>query len=230
MIKKELNKKEIARSNKQAKKTARKKISKKIKKETFVKTKAIKKTTEEKKKEMEENSYFAKWTAPEHIKTKQDMIIYYTSAILSVFAIVWFFQQGSFVVVVTFLILLIVVVLYIYQEPRDIEIKIDLDGIAFGNIFYKYKDIESFEVVEREYFNALKFKLKNSILPVKEVQIINQDSSYIRAVLEHFLLEEEQKESLFSFKKKSEFDKYFSEDDFNDYLEKKEKIKRLEKK
>ena len=86
---------------------------------------------------------FAKWIAPEHIKTRQDMIIYYASAILSVFSIIWFFRQGSFIVVATFLVLLIVIVLHIYQEPRDIEIKIDLDGIVFGGMFYLYKNIES---------------------------------------------------------------------------------------
>ncbi|MCK5084250.1 MAG: hypothetical protein KAQ64_01170 [Candidatus Pacebacteria bacterium] len=210
------------------KKTTRKKSGKRTKKEMPIKIKATKKVIKEEKKETEENSYFAKWIAPEHIKTRQDMIIYYASAILSVFSIIWFFRQGSFIVVATFLVLLIVIVLHIYQDSRDIEIKINLDGIGFGGIFYLYKDIESFEVVEGEYFNVLKFKLKSSFLPVKEIQIIGQDPRYIRAVLEHFLPEEEQKESLFGFEKKNEFDEYFSEEDFDAYLKEKEKLKRLE--
>ena len=241
MATKKINKKESAKPKTMAKKavkankknptkkTAQKKSGKRIKKEIPVKAKAIKKTVKRKKKEIkEENSYFAKWIAPEHIKTQQDMIIYYASAVLSIAAIIWFFHHGSFIAVMTFLILLIVIVLYIYQEPRDIELKIDLDGIAFGGMFYLYKDIESFEVVEGEYLNVLKFKLRSSILPVKEIQIIDQDPRYIRAVLEHFLLEEEQKESLFDFKKKNELDEYFSEEDFDSYLKEKEKLKRLE--
>jgi hypothetical protein len=177
----------------------------------------------------DESSYFAKWIAPEHIKTEEDMIIYYASAILSVFAIFWFSFQGSFIVVITFLMLLIVVALHIYQKPRNIELKIDLDGIAFGSVFYKYINIESFEVAEEEYFNVLKFKLKNSILPVKEIQIVDQNPRYIRAVLENFLPEEKQHAALIGFKKKSEFDEYFSEKDLDDYLKEKEKLERLER-
>lgn len=189
---------------------------------------AEEKIKEEKKIE-DKSSYFARWIAPEHIKTQEDVIIYYASAILSVFAIIWFSFQGSFIVVITFLMLLIVVILHIYQQPRDIELKIDLDGIAFGDMLYKYVNIESFEVVEGEYFDVLKFKLRNSILPVKEIQIIDQNPRYIRAVLENFLPEEKQHAALIGFKKKNDFDEYFSEDDFDDYLKEKEKLEKLEK-
>ncbi|MCK4799441.1 hypothetical protein KAS31_00505 [Candidatus Parcubacteria bacterium] len=210
------------------KKTVQKKASNKTKRKVSSKTSVVKKVIKKKKKKMEESSYFAEWVSPEHIRTKQDMIIYYASAVLSVFAIIWFYFQGSFIVVMTFLALLFVTILYIYQEPRDVEIKIDLDGIIFGSMIYKYIDIESFEVVEGEYFNVLKFKLKNSILPVKEIQIVDQDSRYIRAVLEYFLPEERQNETLFGFEKKNDLDEYLSEEDVNSYLEEKEKLRRLE--
>ena len=207
-------------------KTVQKNASNKTKKKVSSKTSMAKKVT--KKKKVEESSYFAEWISPEHIKTKQDMIIYYASAVLSIFAIIWFYFQGSSIVVMTFSALLFVTILYIYQEPRDIEIKIDLDGIIFGSMIYKYIDIESFEVVEGEYFDVLKFKLKNSILPVKEVQIVDQDPRYIRAVLEYFLTEESQNETLFGFEKKNDLEEYLSEEDVNSYLEEKEKLRRLE--
>ncbi len=209
--------------------------SKAISEETAVKSETINKEAgaEEKiegeKKIEDESSYFAKWIAPEHIKTEEDVIIYYASAILSVFAIIWFYFQGSFIVVVTFLMLLIVVALHICQKPRNIELKIDLDGIAFGGMLYKYANIESFEVAEEEYFNVLKFKLRNSILPVKEIQIIDQNPRYVRAVLENFLPEEKQQAALIGFKKKNDFDEYFSEKDFEDYLKEKEKLEKLER-
>ena len=212
-----------------------KKLDEKIEKEEMaVKSKAINKEIEveeriEEKKIEDESSYFAKWIAPEHIKTREDVIIYYASAILSVFAIIWFYFQGSFIVVVTFSMLLVVIALHIYQQPRNIELKIDLDGIAFGDMLYKYVNIESFEVVEGEYFDVLKFKLRNSILPVKEIQIIDQNPRYIRAVLENFLPEEKQHAALIGFKKKNDFDEYFSEEDFNDYLKEKEKLEKLER-
>lgn len=218
-----------------AKKVIAKKAVKTVKKVTPRKKKAIAKAVVKKvenKKEVlqKKEDYFAKWIAPEYLKTKQDVIIYYFSAGLSIIAIIWFFWQGSYLTVVTFLILFVVVILYIYQEPRDVEFKIDLDGIYFGEIFYKYIDIESFEVIESEDINLLKFKSKGRILPFKEVQIVNEDPRYIRAILDNFLLEEKQEESLFGSKKKNEFDEYFSEEDFEVYLEEKEKVRNLEKK
>lgn len=216
-------------------KTSEKPDEKVEKEETAIESKEMneeaeaKEKAEAEKKIKEEDSYFAKWIAPEHVKTQEDVIIYYASAILSVFAIIWFYFQGSFIVIVTFLMLLIVIMLHIYQQPRDIELKIDLDGIAFGDVFYEYKNIESFEVAEGEYFDVLKFKLRNSILPVKEIQIIDQNPRYIRAVLENFLPEEKQQAALIGFKKKSEFDEYFSEEDFDDYLKEKEKLEKLER-
>lgn len=214
------------KKNKKNKKTEEpKEINEKISAEE----KAAEEKTEEKNKIENESLYFAKWIAPEHIKTREDVIIYYASAVLSVFAVIWFYFQGSFIVVAAFLMLLIVVALHIYQQPRDIELKIDLDGIAFGGVFYEYKKIESFEVLEGEYFDVLKFKLRNSILPVKEIQIIDQNPRYIRAVLENFLPEEKQQAALIGSKKKSEFDEYFSEEDFDDYLKEKEKLEKLER-
>ena len=203
------------------KKTAQKKVNNKTKKKVSPKVRTTKKN------KTEESSYFAEWISPEHIKTKQDVIIYYLGAFSSVFAIIWFYFQGAFIAVMTFSVLLVVIMLYIYQEPRDIEIKIDLDGVTFGNMFYNYVDIESFEVIEGEYFDVLKFKLKNYILPVKEIQIVDQDPQYIRAVLEHFLPEKIQKESLFGSEKKNELDEYFSEEDVDSYLEEKEKIRKI---
>ncbi|MEA2097984.1 MAG: hypothetical protein U9P70_02830 [Patescibacteria group bacterium] len=232
MATKKIKKKENKKPKTKAKKVV-KTVKKNPTKETMggkvsSKTSVAKKVTKKKEKKTEESSYFAEWIAAEHIRTIQDMMIYYASAVLSVFAIIWFYFQGSFVVVITFSALLMVTMLYIYQEPRDIEIKIDFNGIVFGSMVYKYINIESFEVVEGEYFDILKFKLKNSILPVKEIQIVDQDPQYIRAVLEYFLSEEKQEESLFGFKKKNEFEEYLSEEDVDSYLKEKEKLKRLE--
>jgi len=242
MVKKKTNKKEVAKpktkmkkltsANKKstAKKVTKKKIVKKVKKKATSKNEKKKKVVNHAvKNQTEESDYFAKWKAPEYIKTRQDMILYYAGAVLSVFSVIYFYFQGSFMVVLTFMILFIVMVLYIYQEPREIEYRIDLDGISFGDVLFRFADIESFEIEEGEYFNFLKFGIKNSVLPIKEVFLDGQDPLYIRAVLENFLIEEKQKSSLVSYKKKDKMDEYISDEDFSDYLDKKEKIEKLNK-
>ena len=168
-------------------------------------------------------TYLAEWTAPEFIKTNGEMLFYYASIAGSVLMIAWSFAQGSFVTVTTFVIVIAVVVFQIYRQPLDIECKIDLDGIILNGKLYRYNEIDSFEVIQSDESNALKFKLKNAFLPVKEVQLADQDPYYIRAALEHFLPEKKQKEALINYEKKSEFSEDISEEEFYEYLKEDDK-------
>ncbi|MEA1936928.1 MAG: hypothetical protein U9N04_02340 [Patescibacteria group bacterium] len=218
-----MQKKEKSKTKKQkavVKKTTGKTAVKKIeRKKKSVKSKSVKKVNPEKITNNEsEDSYFAKWTAPEFIKTREEVLFYYASAVGSVLMMIWSFQQGSFVTVTTFAIVLLVVVFQIYRQPLDVECKIDLDGIALNLKLYRYNEMDSFEVVQGDENNVLKFKLKNAFLPVKEIQLMDQDPYYIRAVLENFLPEKKQKETLINYEKKKEFGEDMSEEDFEEYL------------
>lgn len=202
-------------------KTANEKIDKK--RDNIIKSrKAEEKTKEESK---QEDTYLAGWTAPEFIKTKEETLFYYASAVLSFFMVVWSLLQQSFVTVATFALLIVVIIFHIKHEPRDIEYKIDLDGITKNGKLYRYDNIESFEVVQGENVNILKFKLKNSILPSKEIYLADQDPYYIHAALEYFLPEEEQKEALVNFEKKEEL----SEEELQEYMEEIKKAESMEK-
>ena len=216
-IKKKIKRKAIV------KKTARKAMVKNVKrKRSSVKSNPVKKAEkinpEKTIDNKEEDSYFAKWTAPEFIKTNGEMLFYYASIVGSILMIIWSFRQGSFVTVTTFAIIIMVVVFQIYRQPLDVECKIDLDGIAMNLKLYRYNEIDSFEVIQGDENNILKFKLKNAFLPVKEIQLEDQDPYYIRAVLEHFLPEKKQKETLINYEKKKEFGEDMSEEDFEEYL------------
>ena len=197
-------------------------IGKSAKKKNSAKSKSVKKAkkADSGKVENGENkeTYLAEWTAPEFIKTNGEMLFYYASIVGSVLMIIWSFAQGSFVTVTTFIIVIIVVVFQIYRQPLDIECKIDLDGIILNGRLYRYDEIDSFEVIQSDESNALKFKLKNAFLPVKEVQLADQDPYYIRAALEHFLPEKKQKETLINYEKKKKFGEDMSEEEFEEYL------------
>ncbi len=160
-----------------------------------------------------DNNHLAKWTAPEFIKTPQETSLYYVSVAASLLMIFWSLFQGEYVVVITFLVLLIVVIFQIYHEPRDIEYKIDLDGVSIGEKLYKYEEIKSFEMAQKGEENILKIGLKNAILPVKEIHLANQNPYYIQAALEYFLPEEEQKESLIAYERDSEEEYIESEEE-----------------
>jgi hypothetical protein len=184
-------------------------------------TKKIAKKNKSKKKSVKKGKYLAEWTAPEFVNSGEEIFWYYISIGASALMIFWSLYQKNLIITVTFSLLILVVVFQIIRKPKNIKCKIDLDKIIIGDAIYKYNDIKSFEVIQDDNFNVLKFRLKNAVLPVKEIQLAKQNPHYIRAALEYFLPEEEQKETLVGFEDKNSLDdEYLSDEDFYEYLKK----------
>jgi len=163
----------------------------------------------------------AEWTALEFVRTREEIFWYYLSIGAAMLMIIWSLSQKDFIVVLVFTLLTIIVIFQIKHKPKKIKCKIGLDGIIIGDVRYKYNNLKSFEVIRGDDFNLLKFRLKNAILPVKEIQLAKQNPYYIRAALEYFLPEEEQKETLIGYENKNNADEeYLSEEDFYEYLDK----------
>ena len=212
---------------------ARKKIIKKENAKRKVKIKKtvkaakeypVKKIVKKKKsrvKSVKKEEYLAEWTALEFIRTKEESFWYYASIGAATLMVLLSLYQKNLIVTLTFSLLILVVAFQISCKPKNIKYKIGLDGIIVDDLIYKYNSIKSFEVIRGDDFNLLKFRLKNAILPVKEVQLAKQDPYYIRAALEYFLPEEEQKETLVGFENKNDLDdEYLSEEDFYEHLKK----------
>ena len=220
-------KKKIKSIKKKSVVVSKKNKTKKGEKRKVVKSKNPNKKIKEtinksKRKSVKKNEYLAEWTALEFTRTKEEIFWYYVSIGAAALMIFWSLYQKNLIVTVTFFLLIVVVAFQISHEPKNIKCKIDLDGIIIGDVIYKYDDIKSFEVIQNDDFNLLKFRLKNAILPVKEIQLAKQNPYYIRAALEYFLPEEEQKETLVGFENKNGLDdEYLSEEDFYEYLKKK---------
>ena len=215
--KKKSKRREVVKSKKEKKTDEADKIKKENKKGS---KKAVGKKRRESKKK--EDKYLAEWTAPEFVRTKEEIFWYYLSVGAAVLMILWSLYQGNLIVVITFALLIVVVIFQLNHQPENVEYKIDLDGIIMDGKIYRYDDLKSFEVIENDNFAVLKFRIKNAILPVKEIQLGNQDPRYIRAALEYFLPEEEQKETLVGYEKKNNFDEeeYLSDEEFYEYIKK----------
>lgn len=207
------NKKVKIKKSEKMKDAKSKKIDRKTKK-----TKTVKKGRNKKVKKEE---YLAEWTALEFTRTGEEILWYYLSIGAAALMILWSVYQKSLIVAVTFFLLIVVVAFQISRKPKNVKCKIGLDGIIIDGAIYKYNSIKSFEVAQNDDFNLLKFRLKNAILPVKEIQLAKQDPYYIRAALEYFLPEEEQEEALVGFENKNRTDdEYLSDEDFYEYLKK----------
>lgn len=213
MVRKKIVKKESVEHKVKMKKTV--KAGKKSSVKKTAKDRKSRKKNEKKK------EYLAEWTAPEFVRTREEIFWYYVSIGAAALMVFWSLYQKNLIVIVTFSLLILVVVFQIKREPKNVKYKIDLDGIIIDEAVYKYNSIKSFEVIQNDDFNLLKFRLKNAILPVKEIQLAEQDPYYIRAALEYFLPEEEQKEALVGFENENgSDDEYLSDEDFYEYLRK----------
>lgn len=202
-----------------SKRSKRKKVV--AKKSEKINKKSKKETGKSEKKNIKKDEHLAEWTALEFVRTREEIFWYYTSIGAAALMVFWSLYQKSLIVTLTFSLLILVVVFQISRKPKNIKYKIGLDGIIIDDLIYKYNDIKSFEVVQNDDFNLLKFRLKNAILPVKEIQLAKQDPYYIRAALEYFLPEEEQRETLVGFENKNgSDDEYLSDEDFYEYLKK----------
>lgn len=169
-----------------------------------------------------EDAHLAKWTAPSFVLTNSEVLIYRLCAIGSPLMVIASIFQGNHIVSITFFLAFFVSVMQLVKKPVAMECLIDLDGIKMGDKLYGYRSIESFEVDEE--VNMLKFKLKNAIMPVREIYLEDQDPNYIRAVLEYFLPEEKQEAVLLSRERKGETGEGdMSDEELLSYLDKMEK-------
>ena len=158
-----------------------------------------------------EEQYFAKWTERDFVKSPEENLLYYVSAVLSFFVIAWSIKDGSWLSALTFFILFVVVVFEIKSGAKEIEYKISIDGIIIDDKLYRFADISSFEIVKKGEVDVVKMQIKNSIFPTRELYLeAGQDLLYMQALLEYFLTEKSHEDSLFNFKE----DKKLTEDEF----------------
>jgi hypothetical protein len=147
-----------------------------------------------------DDQYFAQWQQWDFIRTKEETYGYYLTLIISPLVIFWAYQAGSTMAVLAFLILMVIIIFELRSQPQVLEYKISIDGISIGDRLYKFADIESFSMAEKGGYHVAKIRLKDTILPIKEVIFQEgQDMCFMRALLAYFLPEREQTEMLFNF-------------------------------
>lgn len=167
-----------------------------------------------------QEKHFAKWVAKDFVRSREDVLFYWGSAAAAILVILWSIKDGNWISFVTFVTLLVVIAFELKSVPRDVEYKIDIDGISIDGRLYKFEDIRSFEIVQKEDLNVLKLQLKSSLFPVKELFLDpSQNLAFMQALMEYFLPQEKQEETLFNFNTKRELtEEEFIDKQVNDYL------------
>jgi hypothetical protein len=148
----------------------------------------------------ESERYFAEWQERDFIRSKEETYVYYLALIVSPLVIFWAYQAQNTMTMLMFFVVMVVVIFELRSQPQLLDHKISIDGILIGDRLYKFVDIESFGMTEKEGVNIVRIKLKDSFLPVKDVVLASgQDVRFIRALLRYFLPEREQAATLFNF-------------------------------
>lgn len=151
----------------------------------------------------EDKKYFAKWTEKDFKRTGEEAWFYRVSLVAATLGMLWAAYDRNFLTFFTFFILTVVILLELRWESRDVEYEVNMDGIFIAGKSYRFEEIKSFEITKKGDCDVVKFQLKNSIFPVKEMYLnaAEQDLPFMRALLKHFLPEETQEEKLFNFTK-----------------------------
>lgn len=145
-------------------------------------------------------TYFAKWTEKDFKRTDREIWFYRASLVVAAPGMFWAVYDRNLLTFFTFFMLAVVAALELRWEPAEVEYEINMEGISIGGKLYCFGGIKSFEVVKKDGSGVVKFQLKNSIFPVKEMYLDSgQDLRFIQALLKHFLPEEPQEDKLFSF-------------------------------
>lgn len=146
------------------------------------------------------NGFFLRWTARDFVRAQGESMFYLLALVVSGAVIVWDWNSGSPITLMTFIMLMLVIVLELRKQPRDIEYGISIDGFHIGELLYLFEDVRSFELVDRDGHCVVRIQLKSAFFPVKDLVLPpDADLVYLRTLLEYFMPEERQKDSLFNF-------------------------------
>jgi hypothetical protein len=90
---------------------------------------------------------------------------------------------------VTIAILTLLVIMFSRQKPRRVNIELNHSGIKFGNLFYPYKQIKYFWVVNNSIHKTVNFHTSAMINNVLILELEAEDPEFIRQYLLRYLPE-----------------------------------------
>lgn len=168
----------------------------------------------------EQERHFARWTERDFLRTEEEKLFYKLAFVGGILAMLWAIKDESWLSAITFLTLLVVVVFELKSEQRQVEYEINIDGISIDGRLYRFDEVKSFDLMERGGEKIVRFQLKRSVFPTKDMILgSGQDADFIEALLEYFLPRETQEDVLFNFKEEKQMtDEEFIDKKVDEYL------------
>ena len=138
------------------------------------------------------------WTTTEFRHYPKNFGWYVSLVAIALLLIVFFVIEKDIFAAVTMGILAVLVGLFSLQKPREITVELTDSGVNFGNIFFPYKQLKYFWIVNNQNHRTLNLEASTVINHTIIIELLDGDDRPIRDFLLRHLQEHAQTRETFA--------------------------------
>jgi hypothetical protein len=131
------------------------------------------------------------WEAPEFKHYEKGAGWYVTLLALAILVVSFFIFQKDIFGAVCVAMLSVLIILFSRHKPKDVKVELNEKGVHFGNLFYPYKQIKHFWIVNNDCHKTLNLETTAYLNNMVILELNGQNHELIRNFLVQFLLEHE---------------------------------------
>lgn len=132
------------------------------------------------------------WRVKEYDKHERSKTWYLVAISLTLALLLFSFFTANFLFAVIIIVASLVIILHDGQDPIDLEVVLEEEGVLVGKNFYDYDDLENFSIVYKpsQGVKKLYFEFKNFIKPRLSFELGEMDPLIVRDFLLRYLPED----------------------------------------
>jgi hypothetical protein len=144
---------------------------------------------------MDNESLLKEWTIGEYRTHEKSRRWYYVAIGIILMLLILAIWSENIFAAVSLLLLSVIILVRAYSDPPELNVFLTEDGIAVGDRFYDFKDLDNFWIVyEPPEVKMLYVEFVNRWRPRLPIPLQNEDPVAIREILLNYLTENESRE------------------------------------
>lgn len=133
------------------------------------------------------------WTAPEFRHYEKNLGWYVTFCAVAILIMGFFgIIETDWFAAICIGILTLLALFFATQRPQPVTVELDGKGLKFGTLFFPYKQLKDFWVVQNDRHRTLNFRTTTYVNNFLIVELEDQDGEQIRQFLRRHLPEHEE--------------------------------------
>lgn len=129
------------------------------------------------------------WQAPEFRHYQKSLGWYITLIALAILIVGFFFLQNDPFAAITTALLALIAIFFARQKPETVKIELDNKGIKFGTVFFPYKQLKYFWVVNNQNHKTVNFRAATYINNTIILELERQNPDEVHEFLKQHLPE-----------------------------------------